>query len=155
MATKILELCDALYAAVEAKGDEKDHRFQSWCKEVTGIDSTKQDGYCFVGEFVRQGTVEVTLRPTLYLVMTQEGSMRFHHATYRLVEMDAEGNLTPTDLYTTSAKPGWALRLRERVAERLAALKAQPPSNPLAAFSDAELLAELARRELKTPQEDA
>ncbi len=32
--------------------DQKDKRFKSWRKILTGVNKTKSDGYAFLGEFI-------------------------------------------------------------------------------------------------------
>jgi hypothetical protein len=56
------------------------------------VDTSKTNGYAFVGPFVNRGTVEVELKPTLYIVMTCAGSMKYHTETYRIVKMDVNGD---------------------------------------------------------------
>ena len=120
----IRNLTDELYATVAAEGDEKDHRFTAWCKYVDAVDKAKTNGYCLVGDFIRDGTVEIASKPRLFLVMTASGSMKYHVATYRIVQMDADGTLEATGICTTDKIHGWALRLRDAVADLLTELAA-------------------------------
>lgn len=108
--------------------DERDTRFKSWCKFIDEVDPSKQNGFAFVGEFVRDGTVEIEVKPQLFLVAVTSGSMKYHNTTYRVVAMNAEGQLERTDIIATDKTPGWALRIRDRVAALLATLVSSPPS---------------------------
>jgi len=143
---QIRELQKDLFEVVEAAGDKRDYRFQSWAKTIERVDQSATNGYAFVGDFVRSGTVEVEIAPRAYLVMTTAGSRQYQTATYRVVVMDAAGALAATDIVTTSATPGWALRIRDRVAELLQALQQQEAPDPLADVETDALIAELARR---------
>lgn len=129
---RILDLQETLFATVATLGDSQDRRFTAWAKEVTAVDITKTNGYAFVGPFINRGSVEIELKPTLFIVMTCAGSMKYHTETYRVVTMDAEGHFTPTDIYTTDSKPGWALRIRDTVADLLTEINQPTASEPAA-----------------------
>jgi hypothetical protein len=121
---KALNLLDALVAAT---GRHQDHRFRPWARLVTGVDKTKTDGYAFIGGFVKEGTVEVELKPKVFIVMTSEGSAKYQTKYYTVVVMDAQGNLTKTDIATDESKgQGWALRLRDDVASLVDSLSDVP-----------------------------
>lgn len=102
-----------------------DSRYDQWAKWIVRVDTTKSDGYCFVGEFVPKGTSEVRGGPRLALVMrTAPGTARYHYRAFRVVIWHPDGSVTPTDLQTTAERAGWALRLRDETAALLASLAA-------------------------------
>lgn len=128
-----------------------DHRFKTWVKWIDAIDAEKQNGYALVGEFVRDGTVEIEVgRPRLLLAQATSGSMKYRNAYYQVVRLNADGTLEALDIATDDKVAGWALRIRDRISVALAELEAAPlldvGSNPLAEFSAEQLLAELSRR---------
>lgn len=142
---QVRNLLDELVQATEC---HQDHRFRPWAKKIQAVDITKIDGYAFMGAFVKEGTVEVEIGPKVYIVMTSEGSRARQTKTYTAILMDAEGKLIKAGIQTTGKEPGWALRLRDPVAELILGIKGQT-LNPLAGFGDEELIAELQRRNYK------
>ena len=140
---QIRELKRELFAA--AGVPKPDHRFRHWAKRVTKVDTHLSNGYAFEGDFIPDGTVEVPVEPAVYLVATVAGSRQYHTTTYHVLTMDAEGVLRATQIMTTDAKPGWALRIRDQVAALLAEVSGQQ-ADPLADHSDEELIAALERR---------
>jgi hypothetical protein len=121
MSAQIRELNKEL---LKAAGEEHDTRFRSWAKEIISVDASKSNGYAFEGDFINEGTVEVEIKPRLYLVMTTAGSRKYQTRTYTVVAMDADGNLAATDIQTTDKTRGWALRIRDQVAALLAEMEA-------------------------------
>ncbi len=113
--------------AAEAWGEEPDTRFQSWAKTVTAVSENATNGYAFKGDFIRDGTVELEIRPRVFLAMFANGSRKYQHSYYTIILMDAEGNLTASDIRTDDSKRGWALRIRSDVARLVAeGLAARP-----------------------------
>jgi hypothetical protein len=127
-------------------GLEVDRRWRKWARWIDQIDQSKSDGYAFVGDFISEGTVEVEVgQPRLILAMAEIGSARYHTACYRVVRLDLDGSLEATDIKTDAGNRGWALRIRDQVAEMLNEL-AGVGVNPLEVYSDDELIDELTRR---------
>lgn len=58
--------------------------------------------------------------------MTTSGSRRYQTSFYQIVEMLSDGTLEPTHITTTSATPGWALRIRDAVRDKLEGIRAEP-----------------------------
>ncbi len=130
-----------------AAGVGTDSRFRNWAKTIEGVDSRLTNGFCFIGQFVKSGTVEIAVKPQLFLVAGTTGSMRYHHTTYAVVEMTETGELKATGLQTDDKTDGWALRLRDAVLARLAEIAgATPILSPLAEVDDQVLIVELQRR---------
>jgi hypothetical protein len=108
----IIDLRDALFFVA---GDEPDKRYRNWAKIVSGVTKKHDNGYDFEGDFVREGTVEISREYTVYLVASTNGSRKYHTTTYRVVVLNPEtGKLERTDITTDSAR-GWALRIRDQV----------------------------------------
>lgn len=111
-----------------------------WVKEVTGVDTSKSNGYAFEGDFVNYAAKgsQVECGDGLYLVCSIEGSrknQRKEVAAYRITGEQVE---KVTDWVTGN---DWALKLRAEVAELLG-----DKPNPLAGYSTEELLAEIRSR---------
>lgn len=134
----------------KAAGIKVDHRFRKWCKWIDSVDTSKQDGYRFVGEFIRDGTLELELdRPRLVLAAAETGSAKYHNYDYAVVRLNPDLSIDDLNIRTDDLKSGWAIRLHASVERELAALAGEPAEveNPLAQFTTEQLRAELARRE--------
>lgn len=123
MPTEIRNLYEEI---IEVAGDEQDRRFANanWVKVIDSVDPRGSDGYAFTGDFVRKGTVEVEVKPTLFLVASTSGSMKHHYTTYRVVTMDGDGALHRREITTDNSTSGWALRIRDQVKSLLAEINA-------------------------------
>lgn len=109
-------------AVMKGSGLQHDSRWNQWAKWIDRVDQTKSDGYCFVGNFINDGTIEVKGgKQRLVLVKRTTGSRAHQNAQYRVVIWHPDGSVTPTDLQTDDS-PGWALRLRDATASVLASL---------------------------------
>ncbi len=124
-----------------------DHRWKHWIKEVAKVDTSKSDGYAFEGPFVKDGTVEIEIKPTLYLVASETGSAKYHSCDYRVVAMDAQGDLSKTEI-GTDGEPGWALRIRDQVAALLKSIS-ETPAAPTLREAVEELLREASDSDLE------
>jgi len=121
--SKVMNLMEAL---IEATGRSQDHRFRPWAKRLERVNPNAQNGYAFEGEWVKEGTVEVEPGPALYLVKTSWGSRKYQTPYYDVIYMDADYNLTHTGISTDGKERGWALRIRDQVAEKLAEIHSAP-----------------------------
>ncbi len=138
---------DFLSDVYKASGLGFDHRFTHWAKWVDGVDNTKDTGYAFVGTFIKDGTQDIDLsRPRVILVASVTGSRANNHTDYAVLVLNTDGSLTKTDIADSDKLRGWALRLRQPIADLLNELSLAEPESPLAGYSDEELLAELQRR---------
>lgn len=139
MSKQIGNLFDALFAATDLKPDS---RFTHWAKFITGVNESKNDGYAFEGAFVGKGTIDYEVKPQAFLLASVEGSRKNNATYYRVVVMDADGNLAQTDIKTNSETPGWALRIRTQVAALLASLSSEPMAAEKASRIPVELYVE-------------
>lgn len=107
-------------AALKASKLELDHRFKQWVKFVDRVDVSKSDGYAFVGDFVESGTVEVPKRKRVLLCAAESGSMRYHKCYYQVCVLNADGTIDAWDIQDNNGEKGWALRMRQDIAELVA-----------------------------------
>lgn len=111
-----------------AVGFKPDTRFSTWVKWVNTVDSTESTGYAFIGDFIKDGTIEVkTKKPRLILCCGAVGSRANHIEHYYVVRFDPDETLQPTELETTSQTKGWAIRLRDPMLALLKELDQTPP----------------------------
>ena len=111
-----MNLHDALWAASRL---EADSRFPNWVKRIIGINEDIDNGYCFEGAFINDRTVQIELEPAVYLVAATSGSRKHQHTTYRVVFMGKTGELHLSNIETDNTDAGWALRIRDQVADLL------------------------------------
>lgn len=127
---------------IKIKNEINSGKRSGWTKHVTNVDMTKTNGYAFEGEFIPGGK-EIELPVGAILIQKNpEGSVKngwWEAEVFRLSEDGTLIDLAPDTKYD------WKddfLSFRDLVAE---ALEQEPP-NPLAEFSDLELIEELERR---------
>lgn len=97
-----------------------DGRWNSWVKEITGIDRSQKNGYMYKGDLVNSGTVELNeLENRIFLIASTTGSNKYRTTYYQVVELTSAGTLVKTDITDNDDKPGWALRMREDIATLL------------------------------------
>lgn len=100
-----------------------DRRFRSWVKWIDRVDTNKTDGYAFVGDFIKDGTIEIEIgKPRLLLAQATSGSMKYNYSYYRVVQLNADGSLAPLNIESNSQQNGWALRIRDEVKSVLDSL---------------------------------
>lgn len=117
---KVINLYDAL---AEAAGDERNPDLTNWAKSVWRVDTRVNNGWMYEGEFIKTGTSEVTIEPTVFIVLSTSGTEDNPYPVYRVVTMDVEGNLERTDICTDGLTGGWALRLRDDIINLLALME--------------------------------
>ena len=116
----ITELLPRLFKEM---GLETDHRFKKWAKFVDRVDETHANGFAFVGSFISDGTIELrNSNPVVILAAAVTGSNRYQTTTYLVGVLYPDGTVKPTDIGTTDAKSGWALRIRNDVKTLIASL---------------------------------
>lgn len=142
----IRNLYEELLETAEAADGTRDHRWKKWAKRVDSVDTSKNNGYAFVGEWVEKGTIDEPAQPGLYLTGITRGSNKYQTTTYRFIRMDSDGNLHDTGIVDNDETRGWALRVREQVKSLLADIQNLETANPLADFTTEQLRAELERR---------
>jgi len=118
-----------------------DSRFKRWTKTVSHVDTSKQNGYAFEGEFI-QSKVELEIG-SYVLAWGSEGSRANNNPLVRLYKITADGL---EKVYSKDdLSEHWALDCRDEIAAIVNATT-EHRENPLAQFSTEQLMAELARR---------
>ncbi len=118
-------------------------RTKFWIKQLTGVDTSKQDGYAFLGTFHEfEETVEVP-ENTLFMSYIEDtrasGRVDGRHVTLWIVK---DGRLEVEWTTYIDTPRGWALKIRDKVAEHynqihpLAALVAPADYEEMRAFVD-------------------
>jgi hypothetical protein len=126
-----------------------DSRKKSWAKTLTGIDVTKTNGYAFAGDWVRRGERAELPVGSLVMLYDEPGSVKNWYPLVRVMRVEEDGTLHEVLSYEGEVgERSWALAVRDKTAAILAEAQGQEPEegNPLASFSDEELIAELKRR---------
>jgi len=114
-----------------------------WLKRVTGLNKERLNGYSIEGEFVK---------PPFYCVpgdvildCSKVGSRKHVECIYTVMRVREDGHFEEVGRYDAGEeRRGWAPEVWPFIEEALG----QERPNPLAAFSDEELLAEVRRRGL-------
>jgi len=117
-------------------------RGKTWAKVVEHVDTSKTNGFAFEGDFVKLNQLIEIEVPCWLLKFSDEGSVKYHEPVVALYRVNENGKLEEK---LRAEGRDWALQLRDRVAELI---NKEEKVNPLANYSDEELLAEIKRREL-------
>lgn len=108
-----------LYERIMAVSElEVDNRFKSWIRHLTGVNPKLKGAFMFEGHFVNNQTVEIRRGDATFLVASETGSRQYHNTTYVIVTL-RHGVLGLSDIEVTDEDPGWALLIRDDVAEIL------------------------------------
>ncbi len=112
-----------LYAAIFAcSGFIRDGRdgFAAWVKQIDHIDPSQPNGYSIVGSWVNDRTIEIEKgHKMVFLVANQTGSRKHSMTDYMVVYLDIDGFLIRADIQTDDSDRGWALRIRDQIADLL------------------------------------
>ncbi|MBT0160696.1 hypothetical protein G4O51_12020 [Candidatus Bathyarchaeota archaeon A05DMB-2] len=121
---------------VEIDGDPR--KGKCYARVVESVDTTKTNGYAFQGKFLREGETELP-EGTIVLFVEEVGSWKHHYSEATIKQVTREG-LTKIATYNYHKE---FISLRDKIAELLN----QKP-NPLAAFTDEQIINEAKRRGL-------
>ncbi len=125
-----------------------DERHKNWAKIVHSVDTSKDSGWAFEGEFIAVGGIQDVPAGSVMIVYGERGSRANPQIAAHLFTVNADSTLTSQ----ASAKGrAWARTLRDRVIELLAVPADEPPgrqewSPELVLFTDQALIEELRRR---------
>lgn len=117
MAKRILN--DLKSRACVAAGIESFYSPSSWLRRVTIVDTTKNDGYAFQGEFVNDAH-EIDLGTPQVLLLCAYIPGRDRTNEYRVLILNPDESLTLTPIQTSgNRRTGWALTIRDEIAALL------------------------------------
>ncbi len=126
-----------------------DDRHKCWRKLLERIDTTKANGYAFVGEWLRAGERAELEVGSLILCYDAVGSAKNWNPVVRLLKVGIENDLEEIFHWEGNTRErSWALAVRDDIAAILAEAQGQEPEGEsmLARIPDEELIAELERR---------
>ena len=129
---------DKIIAVVPA-ADRWGHRH--WARHVTSVDTTKTNGFAFDGEWLRVGGKAELPVGAIVLAYSEAGGRRKPCPIAKLFRLAANGDF---EVAAEAQGEDWALDLRDKAAALVN--QCGKDGNPLAAFTDEELIAELRRR---------
>lgn len=93
---------------------KSDPRWKSWCKLLTGVDTTKTNGYAFEGQFLQCGRkAEVNIGSYL-LFYDEQGSAKHHKPYVNIYRIEPDGNLSNV---LDTVGWSWALDIRDETAK--------------------------------------
>jgi len=124
---------------------KKDDRKKSWAKVLESVDTTKPNGYAFVGNWLRRGEKAELPIGSFVLTYDEPGSMKNWYPVVKLYRVTPDGLEVALEYEGETRERSWALAVRDNIA---AIVNGQTgtQSNPLAGISDETLIAELERR---------
>src|SRR5690606_35513908 len=124
---------------------KKDDRKKSWAKALESVDVTKSNGYAFVGNWLRRGEKAELPVGSFVLTYDEPGSMKNWYPEVVLYRVTEDGLEMVHEYKGDYRERSWALSVRDDIAAILAESQGEAP-NPLAGYSDEELITELQRR---------
>ena len=126
-----------------------DSRHKCWRKMLTQVDTTKANGFAFVGDWLRAGERAELEVGSLILCYDDVGSRKNWRPVVRLLKVAIENDLEEVFRWDGDFRErSWALAVRDDIAAILDAQGEESPEEGslLAGLSDEELIAELERR---------
>jgi len=125
-----------------------DERHKNWAKIIYSVDTSKDSGWAFEGEFIAVGGIQDVPAGAVLIVYGERGSRTNPQIAAQVFTVNADATLTSQ----ASAKGrAWARTLRDRVIELLDNPSDEPPGlqgwgPELVLFTDQALFEELRRR---------
>ncbi len=122
-----------------------DERHKNWAKIIYSVDTSKDSGWAFEGEFIAVGGIQDVPAGAVMIVYGERGSRANPQIAAQVFTVNADATLTSQ----ASAKGrAWARTLRDPVIELLATPTDEPPGRQdwgpeLMLFTDQALLEEL------------
>ena len=123
----------------------RDSRKKNWAKVLESVDVSKPNGYAFIGNWLRRGERAELTVGSYVLTYDEPGSMKNWYPVVTLYRVTPDGLEAVLEYEGEIGERSWALAVRDRIAEILAESQGEVP-NPLAGYSDEELITELQRR---------
>jgi len=132
---------------VEVPGPE-DKRKKSWRKRLDHVDTSRSNGYAFVGEFLRPGERAEVLEGDFILAFDQPGSMKNWWPYVRVYR--ATGSEL-REVYRYEGEKGernWALGCRDAIAVIMEGSEEVTEDSEIRDYTDQQILDEARRRGL-------
>lgn len=123
----------------------RDNRKKNWAKVLESVDTTKPNGYAFLGNWLRRGERAELTVGSYVLTYDEPGSMKNWYPEVVLYRVTEDGLEVAHEYKGDYGERSWALSVRDNIAAILAESQGEAP-NPLAGYSDEELITELQRR---------
>ncbi|HHX27908.1 MAG TPA: hypothetical protein GX716_02740 [Firmicutes bacterium] len=126
-----------------------DDRHKCWRKLLEKVDTTKANGYAFIGDWLRAGERAEVEVGSLILCYDEVGSRKNWCPAVRVLKVGVETDLEEVFRWEGDFRErSWALAVRDDIAAILAEAQGQESEEGslLAGLSDEELIAELERR---------
>ena len=125
-----------------------DERHKNWAKIVYSVDTSKDSGWAFEGEFIAVGGIQDVPAGAVMIVYGERGSRANPQIAAQVFTVNADATLTS---HATAKGRAWARTLRDPVIELLETPTDEPPGQQdwgpeLILFTDQALLEELRRR---------
>lgn len=111
---------------IGASGLDIDRKFSPWAKFIDKINYDKKDGYMFVGEFIKDRTIEFDPKERLILVCARYGSRKNASNYYRLCILRSSGDVEAVGEEFSDEDRGWALVIRPEVERLLESISPAP-----------------------------
>lgn len=123
----------------------RDNRKKNWAKVLESVDASKPNGYAFIGNWLRRGERAELTVGSYVLTYDEPGSMKNWYPVVKLYRVTPDGLEVALEYEGEIGERSWALAVRDKIAAILAESQGEAP-NPLAGYSDEELITELQRR---------
>lgn len=127
-----------------------DRRWKSWAKLLEGVDRSVSTGYCFKGPFLPRDSYQELKVGSYVLTYDEVGSHKYHNPVVRLYVVDSslEGNLRLVEEWKELHSKGWALLVRDKIAERMGEDKEEDKETDgdLGFYSTEDLIREAVKR---------
>jgi hypothetical protein len=125
-----------------------DERHKNWAKIVYSVDTSKDSGWAFEGEFIAVGGIQDVPAGSVMIVYGERGSRTNPQIAAQVFTVNADSTLTSQ---ASARGRAWARTLRDRVIELLESSADEPPLQQdwgpeLMLFTNQALLEELRRR---------
>jgi len=92
----------------------RDTRWKAWAKHLTGVDTSKSNGYAFEGNWLHLGE-KAELEVGSYILWYHvEGSHKYRRPNVSVLQVQADGSLQSV---IETAGWSWALDIRDQVAQ--------------------------------------
>jgi hypothetical protein len=124
----LVNLKEALDAAPGGYDNSMERYNGGWCKTVTALDKSHDDGYSIVGEFIRKETVTAYQPVGLFLDCDIAGSRKRHDKYYTLFELRPDTTVRVVARLNSNQKD-WAIKLWPAIEKWFVESKSAEESN--------------------------